>query len=292
MYEVIKQYSTEYILELIKSGKKSVELHGFNVKVSSERLKNFSKNGVKCATCNCTGVHFNLERPMKSNQQTPHLNLYSKNGIMLTADHDILKSDGGKDHSDNYNVLCQRCNKERGNKFKRFIDFYNYKVLKDVPDGYVSGRQKKKNKKIIKESKLDNHVDDYYKELKTRSIVQEHVRLYYEKLKKEKNMLDKYQNEISVKSTRNISKFDGSTSTINMILLNDGVKISSVLRVMDESKELFYPVKILAIDSNGDVIVRKFAWCKREYDELGIEADIELIDKIWHTAKPENKFVY
>lgn len=291
MYEVIKQYGVDYILGLIKSGKKHHVLAGYNVKVSSERLKNFTKNGVKCATCRKVGIYFNLERPINSENQTPHLNLYSKDGSMLTADHDVLKSDGGRNHSDNYNVLCQQCNKQRGNKFKRFIDFYNYKVLHDVPDGYVTSKERKRVKRGIKESKCDNHVDDYYKMLKS-EVVQNHVIEFYNFLKLERKMLDKYKNEISTKSTRNISKFDESTSIINMIVLSNGLKISSVQRTLDDTKEIIYPVKILVNTVDGDVLVRKVAWNYAQYLELDITNDIKLIEKIWDTAPSDQKYVF
>ena len=36
--------------------------------------------------------------------------------VLITKDHIIPKSKGGKDKLDNYQTMCVRCNKRKGNK--------------------------------------------------------------------------------------------------------------------------------------------------------------------------------
>lgn len=52
-----------------------------------------------------------------------HLNLYAvdENGkeILMTKDHIIPKSKGGKDHISNYQTMCVRCNMTKGNNVEK-----------------------------------------------------------------------------------------------------------------------------------------------------------------------------
>lgn len=89
----------------------------FNVKLSSTRLIVFKKNKT-CACCGIEGSIFLLERSTKF--ENPHFNLYAKIGdelILMTKDHIVPSSQGGKDSLDNLQTMCSKCNQLKGNLF-------------------------------------------------------------------------------------------------------------------------------------------------------------------------------
>lgn len=83
---------------------------GYDVKMSSSRLVLFKTNRF----CVCCGIEGNKLLLEKSNPNVnPHFNMYAYvNGdmILMTKDHIIPKSMGGKDHISNYQTMCQVCN--------------------------------------------------------------------------------------------------------------------------------------------------------------------------------------
>jgi 5-methylcytosine-specific restriction endonuclease McrA len=80
------------------------------VKTGSHRLQLFRKNR-KCVHCGVVGTHFVLEQDF--NHARPHLNLYTDDGILMTKDHIIPKSKGGKNDLSNYQTMCERCNAKK-----------------------------------------------------------------------------------------------------------------------------------------------------------------------------------
>lgn len=93
------------------------EYCGFNIKMNSDRYINFKKNGIVCRHCKIKGSFFALER--HDPDKTYHFNLYAVdkhgNEVLMTKDHIIPKSRGGKNHISNYQVLCTDCNNAKGN---------------------------------------------------------------------------------------------------------------------------------------------------------------------------------
>lgn len=91
--------------------------HGsFEAKVNTTRLQCFSKNH-SCVTCGIKGEVFRLEKN-ENEAHSPHLNMYAKEGeelILMTQDHILPKSRGGKDQMSNLQTMCFKCNEEKSN---------------------------------------------------------------------------------------------------------------------------------------------------------------------------------
>jgi len=94
------------------------EYMGEQVKMTSHRYQCFKVKGLKCVTCGIEGKYFALERHTSS--QRFHFNLYAVdkdgNEILMTKDHVIPQSKGGKSELGNYRTMCHRCNEKKGNK--------------------------------------------------------------------------------------------------------------------------------------------------------------------------------
>lgn len=96
--------------------KKRRMFDGHNVKLTSSRLRLFALKGTTCVACGVVGSFFVKERCRDT--ENYHLNLYAiKNGmeILMTKDHILPKSLGGKNHIDNYQTMCTHCNNQKGN---------------------------------------------------------------------------------------------------------------------------------------------------------------------------------
>lgn len=95
-----------------------ITIAGETIYALSDRYKTFFTKGYTCSKCGLTGQFFALEKPIDS--QRYHLNLYAidKNGkeILMTKDHIIPKSKGGKNRIENYQPMCEKCNSKKGNR--------------------------------------------------------------------------------------------------------------------------------------------------------------------------------
>ena len=89
---------------------------GHVIKLKSLRYHTF-KISTKCVCCGINGVIFIVEKSCLSNRIF-HMNLYgfdeNNNLRMITKDHIIPKSKGGKDHISNMQTMCKKCNEEKG----------------------------------------------------------------------------------------------------------------------------------------------------------------------------------
>ena len=94
---------------------------GHMVSMCSQRYQLFAMKGTKCVICGIEGVFFGLERFVNKDVALPHkyhFNLYglSEDGkeILMTKDHIMPRLHGGKSQLDNYQVMCTRCNSDKG----------------------------------------------------------------------------------------------------------------------------------------------------------------------------------
>jgi len=112
-----KRFATipvEEVLPLLEKNK----LYTFGehrVRIGTPRLLTYKK-GIVCKNCGVGGKYFAIESPL--GKYVPHLNLYGidsqGNEVMLTSDHIIPKSRGGKKGVSNRQCLCIKCNSNKG----------------------------------------------------------------------------------------------------------------------------------------------------------------------------------
>jgi len=121
-------YSIDIILSLVDINvpvyigkKKKVELDGDLINMASDRYKTFKTSGTNCVYCGLEGKFFRKEKAFSQDTESWHLNLYGydEDGkeVMLTKDHIVPKSKGGKNNISNYQTLCYKCNREKKDSY-------------------------------------------------------------------------------------------------------------------------------------------------------------------------------
>lgn len=91
----------------------NIVVDGFDVHSKSLRYMTFYQKGVKCVCCGKEGTHFKLCGEEGTNRR--HFNLYADDGTLITKDHIIPASKGGRDHVSNMQPMCTLCNGAKGN---------------------------------------------------------------------------------------------------------------------------------------------------------------------------------
>lgn len=109
-----KTAKTEYYMLNKKSKKKhkfivtAKDGRKYEFKTSSLRYHTFYKS-LECAGCGLKGSYLLIQKT-KDKNENPHANLYASNDMLMTKDHIIRKSEGGKDHINNLQTMCHTCN--------------------------------------------------------------------------------------------------------------------------------------------------------------------------------------
>lgn len=97
-----------------------LDFEGVTIKLTSQRYQTFLNSGIVCVTCGIEGSFFGVEAfPPDILEGYYHVNLYAiKDGgeVLMTKDHIVPKSKGGKNHLSNYQTMCSVCNVEKGSK--------------------------------------------------------------------------------------------------------------------------------------------------------------------------------
>ena len=88
------------------------------VPLGTKRLAVFKIKGTDCVTCGIKGTHFVLESHIDvvdnpGTALTPHLNLYTDDGTLMTVDHTVALADGGAKDMTNLQPMCKPCNGEK-----------------------------------------------------------------------------------------------------------------------------------------------------------------------------------
>jgi len=122
------KFPVNYVLDNIIDNKdeSDIAINGVNVYMSSQRYKLFKYKGIRCIKCGIVGEYFILEQHrQKSAYESKrfHFNLYGidKNGkeMLMTKDHIIPKSKGGKNGLHNLQPMCMKCNNEKDDKMPK-----------------------------------------------------------------------------------------------------------------------------------------------------------------------------
>ena len=94
------------------------DFDGDMIGMGSQRYQVFKHKGTTCVCCGLEGSFFAKERHEKV--KTYHFNLYGINAdgleVLMTKDHIIPKSKGGKNELENYQPMCTVCNFEKADK--------------------------------------------------------------------------------------------------------------------------------------------------------------------------------
>ena len=102
-------YSIDEVYDAVKDGlfeekKTFVDMDGDMIKANSQRYQTFFTKGIKCCRCGIEGRYFAKEK--NPNARRYHLNLYAVDldgkEVMMTKDHIIPVSKGGKNTLENY----------------------------------------------------------------------------------------------------------------------------------------------------------------------------------------------
>lgn len=124
----IKTYSVDEIFDFLRKSQFALELHPHGKvrkkyyidsdgnKMSVRRAKVFFEKGTECR-CGLKGSFFALE---KWRDGGFHLDLYAKDeagdDVLMTIDHVVPQSKGGRNSLKNYEPMCKVCNEEKADK--------------------------------------------------------------------------------------------------------------------------------------------------------------------------------
>ena len=130
-YKSLKTFNPYEILSLVGIQDKidiNIEDIQYKVKLSSRRLYTFKKSLI-CSSCGREGNIISLDLFSRGDEKQPHFNLYCQEEdkfILMTLDHVVPASKGGKNNGNNYQTMCEICNSAKGNlflgEFKNVID--------------------------------------------------------------------------------------------------------------------------------------------------------------------------
>jgi hypothetical protein len=123
-----KHYALSDVLPLVRldltkrEGKQEkVDFDGIKINMASDRYKCFVVSGTNCKECGLEGKYFRLEQlKAQPGNDAWHFNLYGLDNkgkeVLITKDHIIPTSKGGKNDVENYQTLCYLCNMIKGHK--------------------------------------------------------------------------------------------------------------------------------------------------------------------------------
>jgi len=121
-YETLNIFQIKPINNILSNGLttgKMPKYNGFIMK-ESQRYRLFIRDEQICVHCGLKSSFWALQTRYGSKTKRPHLNLYgidkNRNIRLFTKDHIVPKSKDGKDEMENYQIMCTKCNSEKGSK--------------------------------------------------------------------------------------------------------------------------------------------------------------------------------
>jgi 5-methylcytosine-specific restriction endonuclease McrA len=119
----IKQFTPDELWSMIDTGDGVTRIDRHKVNLRSWRYQVFRRSLV-CVDCGVEGTIFCLDKKRRDAFKA-HFNLYGikPNGrvVMLTKDHILPVSLGGKDALDNFQTMCESCNCAKGNEIPHLL---------------------------------------------------------------------------------------------------------------------------------------------------------------------------
>ena len=103
----------------IESLPRIINIDGYDVKISSNRLQTFVCKGTVCACCGIVGSYFAIEHHKHDPAKSFNLALYAEldgKEVLMTSDHIIPVNLGGRGSMFNRQTLCRDCNTIKSNK--------------------------------------------------------------------------------------------------------------------------------------------------------------------------------
>ena len=142
----------EEVFTAIRSSRDKFGKH--QAKLRCMRMQNFFEHGTICIECKVIGAVFKVERhkgfqESKNKNSGYHLNLYTASGTLMTMDHIIPTSRGGKNLIDNVQPMCTKCNSRKAN----CLPGETYK--------HISGTRKKQHRRYRKGKNRKVHIIDW-----------------------------------------------------------------------------------------------------------------------------------
>ena len=120
-----------------------VVMFGSKITTNSKRLLLIKNKGQECSCCGAKLSHFHIERQRGDGVGcfilSPYATTSEGKEVLLTWDHIIPKAIGGTDHGDNSQVMCMRCNNEKGCS----IDSFMFQIIERTPHLISAKRMKK-----------------------------------------------------------------------------------------------------------------------------------------------------
>ena len=123
MPEKIKDITIEEFFQLFPTTKQSqnkkiLDIDGSQIKVGIKYSKYVmvKNKGFSCVSC---GITSNIARIERYDNEDAHINFYNcfhGIDILLTMDHIIPRSKGGKTNQLNLQPMCEICNNDKGNR--------------------------------------------------------------------------------------------------------------------------------------------------------------------------------
>lgn len=93
------------------------EFDSDSIKITSDRYYLF-RESIECVFCGIKGSFFAKEKAVEA-EKSYHFNMYAIDSdgeeVLMTKDHIIPRSKGGKDSLSNYQTCCSKCNTDKGN---------------------------------------------------------------------------------------------------------------------------------------------------------------------------------
>lgn len=108
-------FSPQFLFNRIHFGRQYIPGHKNKIKFSSLRFYVFKEKGLRCVNCGVEAIIVSLDAYLRQGIfKDPHFNFYGLYGngevFMLTKDHIIPISMGGKNKLENLQPMCNRCN--------------------------------------------------------------------------------------------------------------------------------------------------------------------------------------